>query len=158
MAVNFEIATTRIPVGRDGYFDVRGMNSEDVIHLTTTYLEDIKEVVAKYASRGVVQKSRVADLVSEIAKDFPTMATEIISRCADATDPDSVDKFRKLSFVTHIKALKEIFLLTAEDGGIELGKAAGFVASLLEANGLQPGPLMNSLQTIIATSGKPSST
>jgi hypothetical protein len=158
MAVNFEIATQRVPVGRSGYFDVRGLNSEDVVYLTTTYLEDIKAVVAKYATRGVVQKSAVADLVAEVAKDFPTMATEIISRCADATDPDSLTKFRNLSFVTQIKALKEIFILTAEDGGIELGKVAGFVASLLEANGLPPGPLTESLQTIIATYGKQSAT
>lgn len=159
MAVNFEIETTRVPVGtKGGYFDVRGLNSEDVIFLTTNYLEEVKAVVAKYAKRGVVQKDRVADLVMELAKDVPTMMTEIISRCAEARTDEDIAKFSRLSFSAQITALKAIFLLTVEDGSIELGKLAGIAASLLEANGLKPGPLMTSLQTTIATSGRPSAT
>lgn len=159
MAVNFDIETTRIEVGsKGGFFTVRGMNSEDLTFLTVHYLEDVKALVAKYAERGVIQKSRVADLVMELAKDFPTVVVEIISRCAEAESAEDVAKFRRLSFVKQIEALKAIALLTAEDGGIELGKVMGIVASLLEANGLKPGPLMTSLQTIIETSGKPSAT
>lgn len=159
MAVSFEIETTRIEVGKSGgFFTVRGMNSEDVTFLTMHYLEDMKTTVAKYANKGVVQKSAVADLVMDVAKDFPTMVVEIISRCAEAESAEDVEKFRRLSFVKQIEALKAIVLLTVEDGGIELGKLAGVVASLLEANGLKPGPLMTSLQTIIATSEKPSAT
>lgn len=158
MAVNFEIETTRIEVGKSGYFTVRGMNSEDLTFLTVHYLEDMKALVAKYAEKGVVQKSRVADLVMELAKDFPTMVVEIISRCAESQTAEDVEKFRRLSFVKQIEALKAIAVLSAEDGGIELGKVMGIVASLLEANGLKPGPLMTSLQTIIATSEKPSAT
>lgn len=159
MAVSFEIETTRIAVGKSGgFFTVRGMNSEDVTFLTMHYLDDMKTTVAKYANKGVVQKSAVADLVMDVAKDFPTMVVEIISRCAEAESAEDVEKFRRLSFVKQIEALKAIVLLTVEDGGIELGKLAGVVASLLEANGLKPGPLMTSLQTIIATSEKPSAT
>lgn len=158
MAVNFEIETTRIEVGKNGYFTVRGMNSEDLTFLTVHYLEDMKALVAKYADKGVVQKSRVADLVMELAKDFPSMVVEMISRCAEAQTAEDVEKFRRLSFVKQIEALKAIALLTAEDGGIQLGKVMGVVASLLEANGLKPGPLMKSLQTIIETSEKPSAT
>ena len=159
MAVNFEIETTRIEVGtKGGYLTVRGMNAEDLTFLTVHYLEDMKSLVAKYADRGVIQRSRVADLIMELAKDFPTMVVEIISRCAEATSAEEVEKLRRLSFVKQIESLKAIALLTAEDGGIELGKFMGIVASLLEANGLKPGPLMTSLQTIIETSGKPSAT
>jgi hypothetical protein len=160
MAVNFEIETTRIEVGKNGgFFTVRGMNSEDVTFLTMHYLDDMKKVVAKYAGTGgIMPKDRVADVIMDLAKDFPMMVVEIISRCAEATSADDVDKFRRLSFVKQIEALKAIFLLTVEDGGIELGKLAGVVASLLEANGLPPGPLTKSLQTIIETSGRPSAT
>lgn len=160
MAVNFEIETTRIEVGsKGGFFTVRGINSEDITFLTVHYLEDMKAVVAKYAGkRAVLPKDRVADLVMELAKDFPSMVVEIISRCAEATSPDDVEKFRRLSFVKQIEALKAIALLTVEDSGIELGKLAGVVASLLEANGLKPGPLMTLLQTTIETSGRPSAT
>ena len=157
MAVSFEIETTRIEVGtKGGFFTVRGMNAEDFTFLTVHYLTDMKALVAKYADRGVIQKSRVADLVMELAKDFPTMVVEIISRCAESTSAEETEKLRRLSFVKQIEALKAIALLTAEDGGIELGKMMGIVASLLEANGLKPGPLMTSLQTIIETSGKSS--
>jgi len=159
MAVNFEIETTRIEVGsKGGYFTVRGMNSEDITFLTMHYLEDMKATVAKYANKGVLPKDRVADLVMEVAKDFPSMVVEMISRCAEAESAEDVEKFRRLSFVKQIEALKAIVFLTVEDGGVELGKVMGVVASLLEANGLKPGPLLTSLQTIIATSGKPSAT
>lgn len=158
MAVNFEIETTRITVGAKGFFDVRGMNTDDMTFLTIHYLEDMKAVIAKYGKKNRVQKDQLSDLVMELAKDFPSMATEIISRCAEATSPDDVAKFRRLSFIKQIEALKAITLLTLQDSGIELGKVAGAVASLLEANGLQRGPLMTSLQTIIENSGKPSAT
>lgn len=159
MAVSFEIETTRIEVGtKGGFFTVRGMNSEDITFLTMHYLEDMKATVAKYAGKGVLPRDRVADLVMEVAKDFPSMVVEIISRCAEAESAEDVQKFRRLSFVKQIEALKAIALLTVEDGGIELGKLAGVVASLLEANGLKPGPLMTLLQTTIETSGKPSAT
>ena len=86
------------------------------------------------------------------------MAVEIISRCAEAESAEDVEKFRRLAFVKQIEALKAIVLLTVEDGGVDLGKMMGVVASLLEANGLKPGPLMTSLQTIIETSGNQSAT
>lgn len=159
MAVSFEIETTKIEVGsKGGFFTVRGMNSEDVTFLTMHYLEDMKATVAKYAGKGVLPRDRVADVILEVAKDFPSMVVEIISRCAEAESAEDVQKFRRLSFVKQIEALKAIAILTVDDGGIELGKLAGVVASLLEANGLKPGPLMMSLQTIIETSGKPSAT
>lgn len=158
MAVNFDIPTTRINVGKNGHFTVRGMNSEELVFLTSNYLDDMKAVVAKYAVGPALPRNRVADVVMEVAKGFPMMAVEIISRCADATTDEDVAKFRMLPFTKQIEALKEIALLTVEDGGIDLGKVMGAVASLLEANGVQPGPLMQSLQNIIETSAKPSHT
>lgn len=159
MAVNFEIETTRIEVGsKGGFFTVRGMNSEDITFLTMHYLDDMKKTVAKYAGKGVMPTNRVADLVMEVAKDFPSMVVEIISRCAEAETAEDVQKFRRLSFAKQIEALKAIALLTVEDGGIELGKLMGVLASLLEANGLNPGPLMTLLNNTIETSGKPSAT
>ncbi|MEN6334660.1 MAG: hypothetical protein ABFE01_10385 [Phycisphaerales bacterium] len=153
MAVNFDIATHRVEVNK-GYFTVRGLSSEDLTHLTITYLDDMKKVVAQYSDRGIVQRSAVADLVMALAKDFPDMVVEIISRCADSTDPDDIAKFRRLSFVKQVEALKHIALLTVEDGGIELGNVTRVLAAVLEANGLQAGTLTKSLQTIIGASEK----
>lgn len=159
MAANFEIETKRINVGKNGgFFTVRGVNAEDFVFLTTNYLTDLRLAVAKQAERGKSSKTAVADLIMDIVKDFPMMTVEIISRAAEATDAESVEKFRRLAIVKQIEALKEIFLLSVEDGGIDLKKALGVVVNALEANGVNPGPLMNSLTTIIETSGKPSPT
>lgn len=159
MAANFEIEYRKIEVGKSGgYFTVRGMNSEDITFVTSNYLDDARAVVAKYADKTKIEKNAVAALVMEIAKMFPMLTVEIISRCADATDADSVAKFRLLPFVKQIEALKEIALLTIQDGGVEIKKVTEAVASLLEANGIQPGPLMILLQTITGISEKPSDT
>lgn len=153
MAIQFEIETTQIKVGK-GFFDVRGLNTDDITFLTINYLEDMKAVIAKYGQMNGVRRDRVADLVMDLAKDFPMMVVEIISRCAEATTADDIEKFRRLSFVKQIEALKAIVLLTVQDSGIELGKLAGVVANLLEANALPPGPLKQSLQSIMETYGK----
>lgn len=155
MSINFEIETRRINVGK-GYFTVRGMSADEITFLTMTYLNDMKAVVARYGDSPTIQKNRVAELVMDVAKDFPGMVVEIISRCADATAPEDLQKFRQLAFPIQVLALKEIVLLTVEDGGIELGNAARLLASLLEANGLKPGPLTTLLQNTIATSEKAS--
>lgn len=156
MAVNFEIPTTEIPVGK-GNFTVRGMTSEDVTFLVTNYLADLKEVVARYGESGVVPKNRVAEFCIEVAQHFPLMASEIISRCAESETTEDMKKIHNLPFPKQVQALKEIALLTAEDGA-DLKKVLGVVASLLEANGLKPGPLTASLQTIIGTSENQSPT
>lgn len=152
--VDFEIPTETIVVGK-GSLTVRGMDSEDVIFVTTQYLEDLKAVLAKYGKAKHLPKSRVADLVMDIIKDFPTMATEIISRCADVTTEEDVNKIRRLPFIKQVEAMKHIALLSSEDGA-DLKKVMGVVASLLEANGLSLGPLRQSLQNIIGTSESPS--
>lgn len=151
MAANFDIPTETISV-RQGSFTVRGLNSEDVVFLTSHYLEDLKRIVAEYGVKhavgGVLPRAAVAELVMDIAQKFPMMSAEIISRCAEASE--EIDKFRRLSFVKQIEALKAIAILSVEDGH-DLKKAGEVLASLLEANGLQLGPLAKSLQTIIRT-------
>lgn len=154
MSADFEIPYATIQVGkggRNGSFTVRGVNGDDVVFITTTYLEDLKRIMAKYGASGRVQRSRVADLVMEIIKDFPMLTVEIISRCADC--PGDTDKFRNLSFIKQVEALKAIFELSSEDDDAQLlKKVGGGLASLLEANGLKLGPLTAQLQTIIGTS------
>ena len=161
MAAHFEIETTRINVGKTGgYFDVRGLNTEDVTFLTVHYLEDIKHAVADYGERSAagISHDALTDLIMSIAKDFPMMVVEIISRCAESTSAEDVAKFRQLSFPKQIEALRAISILTTEDGGIDLKKVLGVVASLLEVNGVKRGPLMTSLMTTIETFGSQSPT
>lgn len=152
MSVNFEIPTVTVKVG-EGEFTVRGMNSEEVVFLTQFYLEDLTNAVAKYGKKSVQNRQSITAFVLDLAKDFPLMCAEIISRCADA--PEDVDKFRRLPFVKAAEAIKAIIDLSVEDGA-QLKKVAAGLVSLLEANGLQLGPLSEKLQTIIKASENPS--
>ena len=157
MAIHFdEIPVTRIEVGKTGYFTVRGLNTEDLTFLTRNYLEDMQQTVARYGGQSVFPQGKLGEIVMDLAKDFPAMVTEIISRCAEAETAEQVELFRRLSFVKQIEALRAIALLTMEDSGIELGKFGGVLASLLEAVSQQPGPLRTLLQTIIVQSENPS--
>lgn len=154
MAVNFTIPTVNIPVG-EGSFDVRGVNSEDVVFLTTHYLEDIKQAVTDFGVSNKAGRVKATELAMDLAKGFPLMAAEIISRCAD--QPDEIETYRRLSFAKQIVALKAIFDLSVENGA-DLKKVAGFVASLLEAKGFRLGPLSKELQSIIGASASTSPT
>jgi len=155
MAVDFEIPTERIEVGKGG-FDVRGVDAETLVFITSGYLEDIKKAVARYGLRGRVPQSRLTDVVLDLAKDFPSLAAEIISRCADA--PDQVEKFRRLGYSATIKALLAIFRLSSEDGGVELKNLGAGLVALLESNGVQLGPLATHLKSTIETSENTSAT
>jgi hypothetical protein len=154
MSADFEIPYVTIKVGKggaNGSFTVRGMNGDDVIFITTTYLEDLKKVLAKYGNTPRLQKSRVADMVMEIIKDFPMLSVEIISRCADC--PGDTEKFRNLSFLKQIEALKAIVELSSDDDDGQLLKKAGAgLVALLETNGLSLGPLSAQLRSIIGAS------
>lgn len=154
MAVNFTISTRRVDMARGQFFDVRGMNTEDLTYLTTTFLDELKEAVAQYGKSGRISRDRAAETIMEVAKAFPTMVAEIISRCADA--PERIDDFRNLPFPVVITALKQITELTVEDGGVELGNLLAAVAALLETNGLLVGPLATQLNDIIGNAGKTS--
>lgn len=153
MAIEFEIETRRIAVGRSGgYFEVRAMSADDLTYLTLSHLDDMKLVVARHADKGMIQQSRLAELVMDLAKDFPALVVEIISRCADAESAEDVRKFQRISFMKQVEALKAIAELTLIDGGVELGNVARGLISLLEANGLKVGPLTTWLQNTIAMS------
>lgn len=154
MSLDFENPTETVTVGK-GSFTVRGLNSEDVVFITTGYLEDLKNVLAKYGKTTHLPKSRVADLVMDVIKDFPMLATEIISRCAGAQSEADVAKIRDLTFIKQVEAMKHIALLSTEDGA-DLKKVLGVATSLMEANGLSLGPLRTSLQNIIGTFESPS--
>jgi len=155
MAVNFEIEVRRIKVGKDGYFDVRGINAEDLTFLTTTYIDDLKAAVSKHGKRGGrVPPDKVAEVLLDLAKSFPSLSAEIISRAADA--PDETDKFRRLPFPVTLAALKAITELSIQDGGVELKNLVAGLGAMLEANGVQLGPLPTHLKTTSEESAKTS--
>lgn len=151
MAVNFTILRETVTF-KGGSFDVRGLNTEDFVFLTTDYLEDMKAAVARHTGpSGRIKPERRAEIILDLASHFPALAAETISRCADA--PERLADFKNLPVMVTIGALEKIFRLTVQDGGPELGKAAAGLASLLEANGLKMGPLATRLKAIIESAG-----
>lgn len=153
MAVNFEIETIFVQVGKDKDkgFSVRGLNSEDLVFLTRNYLIDMQTIVAKFAVTGHGKNSPLIEIAVEIIKDFPSMVIDIISRCSESTTAADVEKFRRLSFSKQFEAVRAIMKLSQEDGGIDLKKVLGFVASLFDAQEQSTGPLTSILKTIIVT-------
>lgn len=154
MAVQFEIEFRRIKVGKSGFFDVRGINADDLTYLTTFSLDDIKAAIAKHGRGGLVPRDKSTDVILDVAKSFPTLASEIISRCAEA--PDDQDKFRQLPFPVTISALKAIMELSVEDGGVELKNLAAGLVAMLETNGIHLGPLGTQLKNTIMGSDQTS--
>ncbi len=156
MAISFTIQRTRVTVGKDGYFDVRGISAEDLTFLTTFYLNDLKALAMQHAG-GRIPADKMAEVIIDLAKSFPTMVTEIIIRCAGAEEEDR-EKFADLPFAVTIRAVKAIADLSLVDGGVELGNLLAAIAAQLDAVGLKSGPLMNSLSGIISGAVKTSPT
>ena len=156
MSANFTIQTETIKFS-GGTFTVRGINTEDFTLLSQDYIEDLKLAVSRHATpSGRIRPDKKADVILDVASHFPKMAAEIISRCAEA--PEMIDQFRQLPIMVTVRALDQIFRLTMQDGGPELGKAAAGLASILEVNGLKLGPLANRLKATIETAANTSHT
>lgn len=155
MAINFEIETRRVKVGKNGHFDVRAINADDFTYATSYFLDDLKAIAIEQAGKPI-PPGEVAGVLLNIAKSFPSLIAELIARCAEASTEEEFEKFRKLPLPISIVALKEIVELTTQDGGIELGNVLTLVANQLDAAGLSSGPLMKSLSDIMSVAGKTS--
>ncbi len=148
MSLNFEVPYETLPVGK-GSIQLRALNGEDTIQLIENYLDDIKAVLTKHGQKSSVPSSQLNAIIMDIAKSFPSMAVEIISRAAESVDIESMEKIRKLSFMKQIAALRIVFKLSTEDSEDELKNFGAVLVSLLESRGIQLGPLTARLQTII---------
>jgi len=152
MAISFTIIRKEIKFS-GGTFQVRGVSTDDLVALSQGHFEDIKAAIARHSTpTGRISASKKADIILDVASHFPGMAAEIISHCAD--EPESVSEFRKLPVTVTMKALDEIYRLTMEDGGVELGKFGRGLAAVMEANGLKVGPLVKNLSDTIGSAEK----
>ncbi len=156
MAISFTVETKRVTVGKGGYFDVRGLSADDLTYLTAHFLEDLKSMAIDFSVTKFKADQR-AEMILAIAKSFPGLCAEVVSRCADASEDDR-PQFMRLPFVATIRALKAITDLTLEDGGVELGNLLAAIAAHLDAAGVESGPLMKSLSATISAVAKMSPT
>ncbi len=154
---HFEIGE-RLIESKRGSFMVRGMNTDDLTYLVTNYLEDMVAALTQFGKdqdltgETLLNRKALPELFFILTNGFPTLVSEMISRCADA--PGMAEKVRRMAFPIQIQALHAITELTIEDAG-GLGNLGAALRSLLETRNLHLGPLAKNLQTII---GKPAAT
>ena len=145
---DYAAPTADIPLGGDATGRVRGLNLDDISILVTDHLPAITKAVTLYAaSKGdVYTKTNIHAFVIQVASEFPTLLSEVISLAAD----EPALKGRKIAMGVQIAALTEIVRLTLEELG-GLGNLSLVVANL--AKGVLSGQeVMRTPATEVRTS------
>ena len=116
-----------VPLGGGATGQVRGLNVDDLSVLITNHLEPIVKATELYAKSKTEVFTQVSlhAFVLSIAKEFPSLVTEVISLAAD--EPSLRGK--KIALGVQIAALDAITKLTLEEMG-GLGNLSLVVANL----------------------------
>lgn len=128
---------------------VRGFNLDDFAALLPEHLEAVTKIAEMYGQhkQSVFSGKAFGEFIVLVAKDFPGIVSEVISRAADEPDAKNV----KLSIGLQISVLTAILKLTVEEAG-GLGNlfgqlralGANLLAAQVELAGQSKGPLFNS--------------
>lgn len=104
-----------VPLLDDNTVAVRGLNLDDIMGLLPGHLDHLSKIAELYAQhkQSVFSGRALHDFIISIAKDFPSLVSEVISVAAD--EPDARDV--KLSTGLQLSVLTAIFKLTIEDAG-----------------------------------------
>lgn len=117
----YTIRTGRVPLGKDNEFEVRALTFPDIAAMATTNMPSLIAIVAKYqeAREDVISKQNMGQLATMVAKDFPNLASEIISACIhnEPVTDDIREKVRLLPAPIQMMALLEIARITVEEAG-----------------------------------------
>lgn len=116
MAVDL-VLRKKVPVGKRGHIDVRGLSLEDLTGLLHAHLPSIIAAVDHYreAQSNVYAKQSLDTFLLTTATVFPALAAEIVSLATDGEYP--ADKVREAGAGLQIAALTAVAELTLEDMG-----------------------------------------
>lgn len=94
---------------------LRGLNLDDFSALLVDHLEPVSKIADLYAQHknSVFSNKAFQGFIIGIAKDFPTIVSEVISMSADEPDAKTI----KLSTGLQISCLTAIMKLTVEEAG-----------------------------------------
>lgn len=118
---SYSIRTSRIALGKSNDFEVRALAFPDIISAVSGHLPSLVAIVAKYqqAQQDVFSKKNTFDLALMVARDFPNIATEIISMCIVGEEVTEATRatIACLPAPVSMNALVEIVRLTVEEAG-----------------------------------------
>jgi hypothetical protein len=115
------IRTEKVRLNKDNDFEVRAITFPDLSFLVQTRLPDLVAIVAKYQEtrNDITNRKNIADLAIMAARDFPSLAVEIISACVygELVDEPLRQKIAALPFPIQLDALSKIARITVEEAG-----------------------------------------
>ena len=120
--------TTKVPVGKQGHLEVRGLSFIDVTTLLRKHQSDMEIMFSLYESASAsTGKDNLGDtLILKLLADAPMLAGEII--CVATGDPEATsEQARALPFPTQVLALVSVLKLTFE----EVGGVKNFLGTLM---------------------------
>ena len=114
-----KIARSTIAAPGKATFDVRGLCLEDMTFLISRHIGPITRALKMYqeSQQDIVATGNIQGFVLSVVKDFPALASEVISVAADEHDDEALEIARRLPIGTQIAALTEITRLTVEEAG-----------------------------------------
>lgn len=149
------IRTDKVRLSKDNDFEVRAVTFPDLAMLVHGRLPDLIAIVSKYqesqasVKRGVpVDRKTMTDLAIMVARDFPTLAMEMISSCVygETMTDEMRDKIAALPVPIQLDALSKIAKLTVEEAG-GLGNLLSDLRQRLQKAGAGEGGPMATLET-----------
>lgn len=147
----YTIRTARVPLGKDNDFEVRALTFPDLTAMVTQNMPALIAVLSKYqeAREDVFARRNIMELATMVARDFPTLATEIISSCVvnEPVTEETRNKIASMPAPIQMMALIEISRITVEEAGGLGNLMADFrrrIADAMAAAGeSDPSPIQN---------------
>jgi hypothetical protein len=121
---------TKVPLGKQGHFEVRGLSFIDITAMMRTHQADMEVIFKMYedaANEAKTNKDNLGDaLILKLLTEAPLLAAEII-RIASGDLEATSTQVRLLPFPTQALALVAILKLTFE----EVGGVKNFLGALM---------------------------
>lgn len=117
----YQPRSEKVALGKDNDFVVRALTFPAVAALVADRATELAAIVAKYQEtrKDITSTKNIGDLVTMVVRDFPNLATEIVSSCivGETVDAPLIDKIKLLPFPVQLDALLKIGRLTVEEAG-----------------------------------------
>jgi hypothetical protein len=127
---NYTPETAKVPLGKQGHFEVRGLSLVDIAALLRRHQADMELIFSMYekaAAEATTGKDGIGDtLILNLLTDAPLLAGEIICM-ASGDDEATAEQARTLPFPTQALALVAVLKLTFE----EVGGVKNFLGTLM---------------------------
>ncbi len=116
---DFALPRVAVPLPGGKQFMVRGLCADDLALMVSLHLHEIVKALELYREQkgNIMASGSLAEFVMTFVRDFPAVATEVISAAADAHTDKAREVIGKLPITVQLAALNEITKLTMEDAG-----------------------------------------